>query len=199
MQDIPPRRHTQSSIYLEQGGINSRSTRKRYNINYELPKWANHERAPNQRSGMLLNMWMNVPCIRQVKICAGQSQIERAHAIDSFNNEASIQVCLASSKAASTSINMQKDCCMVICVDIVNPNTGLQIVGRVFRIGQKRRQHIWFLTTEATYDQVLQAKNAQKMIAQIGATAKIEVTEQDREHAFVIAARSKAPLYYHAD
>lgn len=49
-----------------------------------------------------------------------------------------------------------------------------------FRVGQKCGQKRLQFTTLETYDQVLQAKNAMKMIAQIGATSKIVVTDEDK-------------------
>lgn len=128
----------------------------------------------------LLNMWLSVLCINSVTVCAGQSQLERKAAIDAFNDQPDILAMVASSRAAATSINLQRNCAAIIVVDIVNPNTLLQIIGRVSRIGQTKRPKIWVLTVLETYDQVLQAKNARKMIAQISATARIQVTEEER-------------------
>jgi hypothetical protein len=49
----------------------------------------------------------------------------------------------------------------------------LQIVGRVHRLGQTKIQHIEIITTDHTYDQVIQAKHTSKMIGQIAAEADI--------------------------
>jgi hypothetical protein len=56
-------------------------------------------------------------------------------------------------------------------------NNALQCIGRVFRIGQKSAQNFWILTTNHTYDQVVQARAARKMYGQIAGQAGIKPQE----------------------
>lgn len=50
---------------------------------------------------------------------------------------------------------------------LINVNTILQIIDRVFRIDQKRHFKIWIYFVDNFYDQMIQARAINKMIDQI--------------------------------
>ena len=87
-----------------------------------------------------------------------------------FNDKAcTVHILITSNRISSTAINLQKDCSTVIFVDVPsNAQSTLQAAGRVIRIGQKQRCTIYILTIDHTYDQVLQATAARKMIGMKG-------------------------------
>ena len=47
----------------------------------------------------------------------------------------------------------------------------MQAIGRIFRIHQTKEQHIWILTIDYIYNQVIQARSANKIYRQIAGTA----------------------------
>jgi len=53
-----------------------------------------------------------------------------------------------------------------------NINTIIQTIGRIHRLGQKEVQDIYIITVNHTYDQILQAKATNKMIAQLAGEAR---------------------------
>lgn len=108
---------------------------------------------------------------RAERISAGQTAKERADIIDEFNDpEGSVDLLVCSSQSAAESYNFQKGGHYTIVMEIVNFNTLDQIIGRQYRLGQKHEQYIKVLMSDNTYDQVLVAKYATKMIAQLSAT-----------------------------
>lgn len=123
---------------------------------------------------LLLNF--NVLSIRAKHLLA-----EREAAVAAFNDFGNhVQVLVTSVKVSATSLNLQKDCADVIFVDVsFNAQSTQQAAGRVIRIGQQRACTIYILTTDYTYDQVLQATAARKMIAVIAAYTNRKVTEAD--------------------
>lgn len=107
------------------------------------------------------------------RVSAGQSAKERAYVTKTFDDPDSkeIMILVCSSRSAAESYNFQKGCHNIIIMDVVSFNTVLQIIGRCYRLGQKHPQYIKILTLDRSYDQVLVANYATKMIAQMAATS----------------------------
>lgn len=107
------------------------------------------------------------------RISAGQGAKERVSIMDRFNDpdNKDIEVLVCSAQSAAQSFNFQKACWNTIVLDVVNYNIITQIIGRQYRLGQKREQFIKIVTCDGTYDQYLQCKYAIKIIAQISATS----------------------------
>ena len=106
---------------------------------------------------------------------------EREAAVTAFNDDQNpVQVLVTSVKVSATSLILQKDCADVIFVDVPsNAQSTQQAAGRVTRIGQKRACSIYILTTDHSYDQVLQATAARKMIEVIAAYTNRKATAAD--------------------
>ncbi|KAI7457748.1 hypothetical protein KC357_g9308, partial [Hortaea werneckii] len=121
-----------------------------------------------------------IPCAR---ISAGLSAKERAEIVEKFNDPDSdeIMVVIASSRSAAESINLQKGCHYIFILDVVHFNIIAQIIGRVFRIGQRFQQFIKILTLNRTYDQVLLSQYCSSIVAQLAATsgAMYDIITQD--------------------
>ena len=65
----------------------------------------------------------------------------------------------------ATALNLQKNCNDVVFLNVsTNAQTAIQCGGRMLRIGQKRICNLWIVTTNHTYDQVIQAQAVNKMI-----------------------------------
>ena len=78
------------------------------------------------------------------------------------------QVLVTSLKSLAATVNLQSSCSDTVFVDVpANPVKVLQAVSRIHRPGQNRAQQVWILTVDHTYDQVLQARAAQKMIGHL--------------------------------
>lgn len=123
-----------------------------------------------------MNLGFDVMTIRSV-----HSAEERTSACAAFNDpRSSVEILLCSLKTTSVSVNLQKSCADVVFVDIpINGNTLLQGLGRIYRIGQTRPVRAWILVLEYTYDQVLQARCAKKLLTNISGTADYNPTAED--------------------
>ena len=78
-----------------------------------------------------------------------------------------------SGKITTTSIDHQKGCSVDCSVDVLSTPQSVQEPGkggRVVRIEQESACTIYILNTDHTYDQILQATAANKMIGHIAAT-----------------------------
>ncbi len=97
-------------------------------------------------------------------------QQDREAAVRAFNNKDNpIQILIMSLKICSTALNLQHDYSDVIFLDIPSSAQGaLEAGARVVRIGQNRAYRYYIPTSDHSYDQVLQALAAQKMISIIG-------------------------------
>lgn len=79
-----------------------------------------------------------------------------------------MQLLVTSFKVSATSFNLQKDCADVVFVDVPSNAPSIQqAAGRVIRIGQQLACTIYIITTDHSYDQVLQAAAAREMIGVI--------------------------------
>jgi hypothetical protein len=79
---------------------------------------------------------------------------------------------------------MQKCCNNLVIMEIPESDSAtLQAISRVFRLGQTKVSCIWIVTVNHSYDQVLQARNAQKMRAQIAGQGAVDPTEEEVEVA----------------
>jgi len=76
-------------------------------------------------------------------------------------------------RTSSLGVNLQGCCSKTIIMDTAaNVNTIIQTIGRIHRLGQKEVQDVYIITVDHTYDQVLQAKATNKMIAQLSGEAR---------------------------
>ena len=118
---------------------------------------------------------------RTLTIRARHKSSERDRAVALFNDpESAFQVLVTNVKVSSTALNLQGDCSAVIFVDVPsNAQSTPQAAGRVIRIGQRKACNIYILTTDHTYDQVLQSIAARKMIAVIAAYTDHKVAAAD--------------------
>lgn len=91
---------------------------------------------------------------------------ERKELIDDFNNKTTnMNALLMNLKSSNSGLNLHYHCSDIIivcCAD--NVNQIMQIIGRVHRITQGEPQRIWILTTDHSYDQVLQFNQTDKMV-----------------------------------
>ena len=61
-------------------------------------------------------------------------------------------------------LNLQKNCNDVVFLNVsINAQTTVQCGDQMFRIGQKRICNLWIITTNHTYDQVIQIQTVNKM------------------------------------
>ncbi|KAJ9635369.1 hypothetical protein H2199_008372 [Coniosporium tulheliwenetii] len=73
-------------------------------------------------------------------------------------------------------------CWNLVMLDVLeSANIAAQRIGRVFRLKQKHRQNVWIVTVDHTYDQVIQARSAQKVYGQIAGTANTDVDHEVSE------------------
>ena len=71
----------------------------------------------------------------------------------------------------------------MVFVDVPsNAQPTQHAAGRVIRIGQQKACTIYILTTDHSYDQVLQAAAARKMVAVIAAYTNRAITDAEVEH-----------------
>jgi hypothetical protein len=54
-------------------------------------------------------------------------------------------------------------------------------IGRIHRLGQERVQDIYIITVDHSYDQILQAKAAKKMVAQLAGESRHEGTPEEKQ------------------
>jgi SNF2 family DNA or RNA helicase len=83
--------------------------------------------------------------INVVALRSNMSQEERTKQIDLFNDPRSnVKVMLFTSALGSISVNLQSCASQIIIIEIpINFYLLVQILGRVNRIGQTRKQKIW--------------------------------------------------------
>lgn len=116
-----------------------------------------------------IEMFLNIIGVKSISIRACHSLSEREAAMEAWNNvDDDAQVLVSTYAMAGISMNLHESCSdLVMAEPPESANIALQCIGRVFCIGQKSAQNIWMLTTNHTYDQVVQARAARKMYGQI--------------------------------
>ena len=106
---------------------------------------------------------------RLLSVKSNHNDSKRNTAVEDFGDPThESQVLITSLKSLAASVNLQSTCSDIVFVDVPsNPVRVLQAVSRIHRPGQNRSQQVWILTVNHTYDQVLQARAAQKMVGQL--------------------------------
>ena len=101
--------------------------------------------------------------------------------VDTFNNKGSeVHVLVTSSPLGNLILNMQYDCSDVIfLVSWSDALNALQCSGRVLRLGQTRIYHIYTITLNHAYDQVIHASACLKMLSIMGAQCALGITAED--------------------
>lgn len=128
----------------------------------------------------MVNLGLNVLSLR-----SAHSHADRRETIRLFNDPTSpVDVLVTNFRTSSLGVNLQGCCCNTIILDTAaNVNTIIQTIGRIHRLGQKEVQDIYIITVDHTYDQVLQAKATNKMIAQLSGEARIKGNSQEEMEA----------------
>ncbi len=87
---------------------------------------------------------------------ATQTQDERAKVLERFNDPSSdIMILLMTTSLGSVSLNLQGAASRIIVMEIpVSFYVLVQVLGRIYRIGQRQEQFLYLLYTEDTYDQI---------------------------------------------
>ena len=90
------------------------------------------------------------------------------------------QIMVTSINVSSASINLQKGCSDVIFLDVPpSCSTLLQGICRLFRLSQQRQVQAVVVTLDGTYDQIMQARAANKYIPAIAAMAGVDATSKE--------------------
>jgi hypothetical protein len=114
--------------------------------------------------------------IEFVSIRSAHTQSHRDQVIADFNDPLhQVKVCVTSYRCSSTSTNLQKACHNIVMAEVPGSgSTANQSIGRVWRIGQAHQINAYILTTDHTYDQVIQSRAAKKYYMQLAATANLD-------------------------
>jgi len=115
---------------------------------------------------------------------AGMTREQKSSVVATFNNphDHTYDVLIASSRSASQSLNLQTACHNILIWDTLPVNQMLQIAGRIHRLGQKKKQHVFCFCADRTFEQHLWAVNSERQVAQIVATMeKIPLAEEQFE------------------
>src|SRR5204862_7952370 len=113
----------------------------------------------------------------------GLTNAERAHVQRRFNEEGGI---LLATDAAAEGLNVQRRCRLIVNYELPwNPARLEQRIGRVDRIGQRRRVHAVTLVARDTAEDLVIAKLARRLV-RVAAT----LGERDRLAGFLTDART---------
>lgn len=110
---------------------------------------------------------------------------ERRNIVAAFNDPSHpMNILLTTPPVGGTSYNIQHCCRIVIWIEpFSSADTGYQGIGRVWRIRKNMEKNkeviVFILTTNYSYDQLVQALAAQKMLGQLAGRANIEVTDEE--------------------
>ena len=123
-----------------------------------------------------IELFLLIVGIEFVSIRSVHTQAQQEQVVSDFNNPAHpAKVCVTSYRYSSTSSNLQKSCHNIVMLEVPGSScTANQTIGHVWRMGQKFMAKIYLLTTDLTYDQVIQARTARKYYTQLAATAKVK-------------------------
>lgn len=88
--------------------------------------------------------------------------------VTAFNTDENVQILLFNTKLGSQSLNLHIGGHIIVGMEVpVNLPTWFQVIGRVFRIGQKFSPLVYLLWTDHTYDQVALHKITRKCVSAI--------------------------------
>jgi SNF2 family DNA or RNA helicase len=107
--------------------------------------------------------------IRTLSLRSSHTQSERQQVVRAFNDpNTQWQVLATTYRCSAIGLNLQGACSEQVMLDVPSSvPMALQAFGRIHRLGQGRQQTIWIVTTDHTYDQLLQAHIANKMQSQL--------------------------------
>lgn len=132
----------------------------------------------------VMPMWkmiafLNALGIRWLLIHSGMTHEERAEAARKFNDSrAEVDILVTTYACASQGLNLHHCCSNVVLFEPArNINTEIQAMNRIHRIGQTKKQKIWILFMQHTYDRYRQYTNTSKMVRQIAAERAGEITD----------------------
>lgn len=127
----------------------------------------------------LVELFLFTLGVPTLSIRAAHSRAQRSQTQELFNAPGTKgHVLVTNIRCSATSMNLQKNCWNMMFLDIPeSANVAGQAIGRIYRISQKKVQRIYFVTTNHTYDQAIQARAANKMYGQIAGSAKFEFTD----------------------
>jgi hypothetical protein len=99
------------------------------------------------------------------RLDGGMKSIDRQHAMDHFNADASSDFCfLLSTKAGGLGVNLQTADTVIIFDSDWNPQNDLQAEARAHRIGQKNAVNIYRFVTAGTVEETILERAKKKMI-----------------------------------
>jgi len=129
----------------------------------------------------LVEMFLTTVGVPVLSIRAAHSRMQRAMTQEQFNHLATVgHVLVTSLKCGATSMNLQKNCRSIVFLEVPeSANVTAQAIGRVHRIGQTKRQDIYIVSKNHSYDQKLQAIAAQKMYGQIAGQSNLDCTDEE--------------------
>jgi SNF2 family DNA or RNA helicase len=117
-----------------------------------------------------------------IKTCSLRSSMDaskRAAVINRFNDpNSNVRALVTRLKNSSFGLNLQYCCSDLIIMAVAeNVNLILQIIGRIHRLRQVRIQCVWVITLARSYNNYLQHKQTNKMIAQLAGEADVTVKD----------------------
>ncbi|OBT52965.1 hypothetical protein VE04_08781 [Pseudogymnoascus sp. 24MN13] len=129
----------------------------------------------------VVEMLLMMTGVNVLSIRAQHSRTSRSQTQALFNSPMTRSTVLVTNLLVSaTSMNLQKNCANMVFVEPPgSANIMSQAIGRIHRLGQEKKQNIYVLTTNYSYDQVQQARAAQKMYSQIAGSADIRIRRED--------------------
>lgn len=128
----------------------------------------------------MVNLGLNVLSLR-----SAHSHAERRETIRAFNDpNHPVDVLVTNFRTSSLGVNLQGCCSRTIIMDTpANINTIVQTIGRTHRLGQHEVQDIYIITVDRSYDQILQAKAAAKMVAQLAGESRVSGNTKEEMEA----------------
>lgn len=125
-----------------------------------------------------VRLFCDIAQIPSVMLMAGQTPAERSEAVHAFNEDSTVMLCIASSRAAATSYNMHRACHHALFLDPISIQTQLQCIGRLVRLGQTHQVRIWRVIVNFTFDQVIEEKALAKYIPAVAGMGVWELTDK---------------------
>ncbi len=86
----------------------------------------------------------------------GKSAAQKRQQITKSFNEGNVNICLISTRAGGTGLNLYGANRVVILDEHFNPAWELQAIGRAYRIGQQKPVYVYRLTAGGTFEQEIQ-------------------------------------------
>lgn len=96
--------------------------------------------------------------IEPMAIRPGVKSSQRIRAMQDFNNNPRRRVLLLADRTAQESMNLQAACHNMVAMDAVDNGSKSQMTGRIHRVGQQHVCRAFFLNTDETIDQRIEAQ-----------------------------------------